>query len=93
MLPPSIRCDVCLGPKHQGVPHPCGLTAKKNNLLSLMKTTPEKEQKEIIRSALSSLVKSEKQHSYKYKSAETLQLGRVSGGHSVSVTVGTLDTQ
>ena len=30
------------------MPHSCGQTAKKNNLLSLIKTTPEKEQKEII---------------------------------------------
>ena len=84
---------MCLGPKRQGVSCPCGPTAKKNNLLSLIKTTPEKEQKDIIGSALSSLVKSEKQQPYSYKSAETFQLGRVSGGHSVSVTVGKLDTQ
>ena len=53
-------------------------------LLNLLKTSTEKEQKEILGSAVKALATG-------VHTTETVQLGRVGGGHVIPVTVGKLE--
>ena len=77
----SDLCSICLSMKWSGVPHPCGPAQKKRNLLGILQESPENEQKAVMGSAVTMMARSETQQSTR----EVVTLGRVEGGHSITV--------
>ena len=92
-LRPPNRCGVCLGEKRPGVAHPCGPAAKKQNLLGLIQNSPEKDQKEILGSTVQGLAGSGRRVPTSRLAGEEVKLGKVGGGHSMTMTVGKVDTK
>ena len=78
------RCGNCLGEKRPGVPHPCGPASRKKNLLGLLQNAPEEDKKQILGTAIKALAPEPSTSSL----TDTIQLGRVEGGHSIPITVG-----
>ena len=87
---PPNRCGSCLGEIRRGVKHKCSQASKKKNILEMIRTDSIDMQKQIVGSAVKSLAMSNSRHATKRSEGhnETVMLGRVTGSHNFTVSVG-----